>query len=95
MHRFAFVLFLCVSICLSLDAQQKPQKKYLNPDVIKGTHVKRTGPLRDFVPPPFDGNIVKGEKLGYHPKGDWILNDSINPNAKPAGMDPALQLNYA
>ncbi len=74
---------------------QKAQKRYVNPDVIEGTLVKETVPLRDFVEPPFDGVIVKGEKLGYHPKSDWVLNDSINPNAKPAGMDPAWQTKYA
>ena len=78
---------------MTLKAQQKPQKKYLNPDIIQGTHVKRTGPMRDFVAPPFDGVIVKGEKLGYHPKGDWILNDSINPNAKPS-MEWTLRCNW-
>lgn len=95
MRRLMPMLFLLLSFIININAQQKPQKKYLNPDVIEGTFVKRTGPMRDFVAPPFDGNIVKGEKLGYHPKGDWILNDSINPNAKPAGMDPALQTDYA
>ncbi len=94
MRHFLLVVCVSLSFLMILNAQQKPQKKYLNPDIIQGTHVKRTGPLRDFVAPPFDGVIVKGEKLGYHPKGDWILNDSINPNAKPAGMDPALQLDY-
>ena len=73
---------------------QKAQKRYVNPDVIEGTLVKETVALRDFIEPPFDGVIVKGEKLGYHPKSDWVLNDSINPNAKPAGLDPALQTKY-
>ncbi|MBT8232399.1 MAG: hypothetical protein HKO66_04935 [Saprospiraceae bacterium] len=86
------VLFL---FSINLFGQQKPQKIYLNPDVIQGELVKVTGPLRDFVAPPFDGDIVKDEKLGYHPKSDWILNDSINPNAKPAGLDPAWQKSYA
>jgi len=95
MRQILLLACVTLSFTMTLSAQQKPQKKYLNPDVIQGVHVKRTGPMRDFVAPPFDGVIVKGEKLGYHPKGDWILNDSINPNAKPAGMDPALQKDYA
>lgn len=95
MRLFIFILFLSIGTIFKLDGQQKPQRKYLDPDLIPGTLVKVTGPLRDFVEPPFDGEIVKGEKLGYHIKKDWILNDSLNPNAKPAGLDPALQKEYA
>jgi len=39
--------------------------------------------------------ITKTEKIGYHPKDDWILNEAVNPNALPQGVDPALQTDYS
>ena len=79
----------------TIHGQEEFPRILLNPDVIEGKLIRVSEPLRDFSPPPFDGDIVKGSKLGYHPKSDWILNDSINPNAKPNGWDPAWQKEYA
>ena len=86
------VIFTMLS--LSTVQAQKAQRIYTNPNVVQGTFVKKTVPLRDFVEPPFDGVIVKENKEGYTLKDDWILNDSINPNAKPNGLDPAWQKEY-
>ena len=95
MRSTLMLLVVILFASTNTNAQQKPQKKYLNPDIIKGEFIKKTVPLRDFEAPPFDGVIVKTAKPGYHPKNDWILNDSINPNAKPNGLDPAWQKEYA
>lgn len=38
--------------------------------------------------------IKKHPKLGYHPKGDWFLNPTVNPNALPKNGDPVLQKEY-
>ena len=68
-----------------------------NPDIIKGRLVKVTKPLRDFteadnIKPTFPER--RSMKLGYHPKGDWILHEKTNPDALPQGLDPAWQKDY-
>jgi PKD repeat protein len=76
--------------------QESKSKILLNPDVIPMTYHGKTVPLRDFVADPnFPNEITKTEKLGYHAKKHWKLNDNINPNALPQGLDPALQSDYA
>lgn len=87
----ACIIAIC---CLSLSAQ-KPSKRYINPEVIQGTYVKTTIPIRDIIPSEDTGKPSRELKLGYHPKDDWQLNEILNPNAKPNGMDPALQTNYS
>ena len=82
---------LCVFLLSAKMIAQKPSRVYLDPDLIQGELVRTTVNLSEFSPSPFDGVIVKTEKLGYHPKSDWILNDSINPMAKPNGPDPVWQ----
>ena len=95
-YPFKLGLLLCLALLPFVTiAQTKAQKVYLNPSTIEGQLVKITEPLRDFVEPPFDNIRVRTEKLGYHPKTDWVLNDSINPYAQPNGADPAWQLKYS
>ena len=51
--------------------------------------------LRHYIEDPNAINeITKTEKIGYHPKTDWILNDNVNPNALPNGWDPIYQKDY-
>lgn len=92
--RLISTCFAAVLLCVTVKVHSQ-EIQYTNPDLIRGEFVKVTEELRNFVPPPFDGNIVRTEKIGYHPKDDWILNDSINPNAKPNGPDPVWQKKYA
>ena len=68
-----------------------------NPDIIEGRLIKITKPLIDYS----EADLIKptnpakrGLKLGYHPKGDWILHEKTNPNALPQGIDPAWQKDY-
>ncbi len=85
----ALLLFAVVQT----NAQSAEKIVHLDPIEITGTLVKITEPLSEFVEPPFDGNVVKGPKIGYHPK-DWPLNERVNPNALPQGWDPAWQERY-
>ena len=67
-----------------------------NPTEIPVTFHGETVPLRDYVEDPNAVNeITKTFKEGYHPKDDWILNEAVNPLAKPNGNDPAWQQSYA
>jgi len=67
-----------------------------NPTEIPVTFHGETVPLRDYVEDPnAENEITKTLKEGYHPKKDWVLNESVNPLAKPNGLDPAWQQDYA
>lgn len=84
--------------------EQRPQEKpkYLNPEnvVIHATDVQVTftgvtGNLVDYVEPPGTVNeVVKTFKVGYHPKDDWQLHESVNPMALPNGPDQSAQKTY-
>jgi len=53
-----------------------------------------TGNLIDYVEPTGTVNeVTKTEKFGYTTKG-WQMNATVNPDALPNGIDPALQLHY-
>ncbi len=66
-----------------------------NPEVTQLRYHGTTTPLRDYTEGPNAVNeITRGELLGYHPKSDWPLHQKVNPNAKPEGLDPALQIRY-
>lgn len=53
-----------------------------------------TGKLVDYVEPAGTVNEpTRSKKIGYYKK-DWPHNENANPNAKPNGMDPALQTQY-
>jgi Secretion system C-terminal sorting domain/GEVED domain len=90
----------CFSLLLlmvwSFATAQNEQFTLTNPDVGEVTLVKVTPPLSEMVPDPsMSLDVVKGLKLGYHPKNDWPLHTDTNPNALPAdGLDPAAQKIY-
>ncbi len=64
-------------------------------DLLPVTFHGTVGPLSTYQEDPNALNeITRTEKLGYHPKDDWVLNEKINPNALPVGADPALQKEY-
>ena len=75
------LLVLCLIFIAGFTyAQDDPKVQYLDPEVYEGTFVKKTEPLRDFVAPPFDGDIVKGENLGGENKNPFDLNEKKNEN---------------
>jgi PKD repeat protein len=90
------VMLLSLLTPVMVFAQTDNRKLQLNPDVIPMVFMGETVALRDFVADPnFPNEITKTAKPGYHPKTHWILNETVNPNALPQGMDPALQKDYA
>lgn len=67
----------------------------LNPDIIPIVFHGETQPLGSYVEDPKAVNEpTRTEKIGYHPKSDWILNETVNPNALPQGWDPIHQKEY-
>ena len=86
--------FLC-ALVLSLSSTAFAQHQgtvVLNPDVIQGEFLGETIALRDWQPDPNTVNKrEKAEKLGYHIKGDWILNEYDMQGALPVGDDPLWQ----
>ena len=93
MKRQSLLLLTLLSTTISL-AQQKDETIYSQSIPI--TFNGETGRLDQFLESPGTINeITKEEKIGYHPKNDWILNPTVNPNALPQGPDPALQQDYA
>ncbi len=91
------ILLLNLSLIFSLFTySQKTNHNVLTnvavmPEVSHGVTVE----LRSYIEDPNAINeITKTEKIGYHPKSDWILNPTVNPNALPNGMDPIVQTQY-
>jgi PKD repeat protein len=75
-------------------AQEKDEG--IRPTIIPVTYHGETGRLDQYRELAGTVNeITKTEKIGYHPKEDWILNESVNPNALPKGEDPVLQKDYS
>jgi len=92
--RLTFVV-ITLSLPVIAFSQDNNRKIQLNPDVIPMVYHGETVALRDFVVDPnFPNEITKTAKPGYHPKKKWILNENVNPNALPQGIDPALQTDY-
>ena len=88
-----FLVFALLLFSIAPYAQT-PDKLY-NAEVIPMVFLGESQPVRDYVPNPNKANpVVKGLKLGYHPKDDWILHEKTNPDALPLGDDPALQKDY-
>ncbi len=77
--------------------QTKPNNRILlNATEIPVTFHGETVPLRDYREDPnAANNVVKTLKTGYHPKGDWPVNTYDYTNAKPNGLDPVFQTQYA
>ena len=93
LHTLVAVGFLC-SAGTSLYAQKS---EIIRADMtIPVEYHGETEALLNFVEDPKAKNEqTKFEKIGYHPKQDWVLNPSVNPNALPNGWDKAHQKNYA
>ena len=92
--RKAYLIVAGLFIATSALAQKDNILR--NPTEIPVTFHGETVPLRDYVEDPSAVNeITKTLKEGYHPKEDWILNENVNPLAKPNGDDPAWQRDYA
>ncbi|MCF8460338.1 MAG: T9SS type A sorting domain-containing protein [Flavobacteriales bacterium] len=88
--------FLAAGLLISTSLLAQKDNILRNPTEIPVTFHGETVPLRDYIEDPNVVNeITKTLKEGYHPKKDWILNESVNPLAKPNGNDPAWQQDYA
>lgn len=87
---FFYILFFTLC-CFDATSQIGPGTQLLNPEVYQGVFVKKTVPLRDFIEPPFDGVIVREEKLGNDNPNPFDENPKLNDNALPFGQDPAWQ----
>jgi PKD repeat protein len=89
-------LLLVASIAVSSLVYSQGKNEAIHPTLIPITFQGETGRLDHYQAPSNVVNeVTKTEKIGYHPKNDWILNESVNPNALPQGVDPALQKDYA
>lgn len=90
------IYFLALGLCISSSLLAQKDNILRNPTEIPVTYHGETVPLRNYVEDPNAVNeITKTLKKGYHPKEDWILNENVNPLAKPNGDDPAWQKDYA
>lgn len=93
MLRSFLITVLLVPILAT--AQKTEPVQQISPDLIPVTFHGETGRLDTFKAPKATVNErTKGEKIGYHPKNDWILNENVNPNALPNGWDPVHQKQY-
>jgi hypothetical protein len=81
---------------MGLHAMAQKDNVIRNPEVITVEFLGETMPLDQYVESTDAVNeVTKTEKPGYHPKNDWVLNESVNPLALPNGDDPAWQQDYA
>ncbi|MDG1777058.1 MAG: T9SS type A sorting domain-containing protein [Crocinitomicaceae bacterium] len=84
-----------VFIVNSLNAQSKSKTEVKSKSIPVYYH-GLTESLIDYTEPKGTINeTTKSPKIGYHPKNDWILNESVNQNALPQGEDLALQKHYS
>ena len=89
-------LVLIATIAISSFVQAQKKDEGIHPTIIPIEFKGETGRLDGYQAPNNVVNeITKTEKIGYHPKMDWVLNESVNPNALPNGEDPVLQKEYA
>ncbi|MGC6532793.1 MAG: hypothetical protein ACON34_07295 [Flavobacteriales bacterium] len=92
MHRFAAAVSAVLVLLAAPALAQHQGTIVLNPDVIPVEYKGATVPLRDWTPDPnVENPREKPEKPGYHPKGDWILNEYDHTIALPVGEDPVWQ----
>ena len=90
-----FLTLAVFQIIATAQSQKSDHNVLTNVTVIPEVSHGVTVPLRDYIEDPNVVNeITKTEKIGYHPKSDWILNDNVNPNALPNGWDPIYQKDY-
>ena len=93
----SLVLFLIFSSSVHGQNYMEESRGYskTGAEIVKGNYMGLTEPLTTYREDPNAINeITKSEKLGYHPKGDWILNKRLNPNAQPINGDPIRQKEY-
>ncbi len=92
MKKTLFFLAFTATFSLSVFAQDF---RLTNPEVQQATLIRVTPPLKDIPVdnPPMGPNYRK-ENRGEQTRPVIPLHPAINPNALPAGKDPALQLNY-
>ena len=66
-----------------------------HPETIQTVLLGESQVFRDVI---IDPNVVhpitKPKKYGYHAKDDWLLNETVNPNALPQNGDMAHQKDY-
>ncbi|MEM6964143.1 MAG: 3-coathanger stack domain-containing protein [Bacteroidota bacterium] len=102
-HLFQSLLSFLFVAGLIIPTQIKAQNYYdqsrgftrTGAEIIQGEYKGLTVALRNYREDPNALNeITKTEKLGYHPKDDWILNEQLNPNAQPKNGDPIRQRSY-
>ena len=90
LKAFTILLFM---IIYSPDIFNQQQVVITDPEVQEMTFYGETPALRDMPLQTTQGRITRTLKTGYTPK-DWILHETVNPNALPKGEDPALQKTY-
>lgn len=87
---------IVLGVFVSVQLMAQKDNILRNPTEIEVRFDGETVPLSEYVEDPNAINeITKTAKKGYHPKDDWILNENVNPLAKPNGDDPAWQQSYA
>jgi hypothetical protein len=87
---------LVSGLCLATIGFAQKDNVLRSATEIPVTYHGETIPLRDYEEDVDVVNeITRTLKKGYHPKKDWILNENVNPLAKPNGDDPAWQRGYA
>ncbi|MEJ6775875.1 MAG: PKD domain-containing protein [Crocinitomicaceae bacterium] len=90
------LLFSVAAVLITSTVNAQKQTNEIQAVSIPVSYNGLTGSLINYLEPVGTVNeITKTPKIGYHPKGDWILNESVNPNALPQGEDPALQKHYS
>jgi len=66
-----------------------------HPETIQTIFLGESQVFRDvIIDPSVVHPITKPKKYGYHAKDDWLLNETINPNALPQNGDEAHQKEY-
>lgn len=90
--RLFFLAMLLIN-AISLIGQHD---NVLHPAVINATLVKTSLPIGEIqVSPKLSQDISKHAKPGYHPKGDWPLNEHKDDSGLPIKNDLQVQKNYA
>lgn len=90
MKQFLAIVLLACGLQFNADAQQVNNLPAV--DIIDAQYRGTSVAVRDWdYTRSFSDERTKNEKLGYHPKGDWPLHESVDPSALPQGEDPAWQ----
>ncbi len=88
------LVFPLISILWSFTVSAQSNRLY-NPDLVQGSLIKLSKPVSELtVNKKAEAIITKKPKIGYHPKKDWPLHKSVNPNALPVSDDLSHQKRY-